>query len=44
MNLTSLGAVLAMLALVLAVVLGIMGQITLPVAGLIGLLAVARLV
>jgi hypothetical protein len=44
MNLNSLGSVLAMLALVLAVVLGIMGQISLPVAGLIALLAVARLV
>lgn len=41
---TGLGAVLALVVLVLALVLAAVGQLALPVAGLIAALAVARLV
>jgi hypothetical protein len=40
---TGLGAILAVIVLIAALVLGIMGQLSLWVAVLIGLLAVARL-
>jgi hypothetical protein len=40
---TGVGAILAVIVLIAALVLGIMGQLSLWVAVLIGLLAVARL-
>jgi hypothetical protein len=43
MSITSLGPVLAVIALVLAIVLAVIGQLSYPVAGLVCLLAVARL-
>lgn len=43
MNIT-IGVVLAIIALVLAVVLAVIGQLPYPVAALIAILAVARLV
>jgi hypothetical protein len=43
MTLTSLGSVLAIIALVLAVVFAAIGHLPLIVAGLVALLAVARL-
>lgn len=43
MTLNSLGVVLALVALVLAVVLAVIGHLPLTVAGLIIFLAVARL-
>lgn len=43
MTINSLGAVLAIVVLVAAVVLGLIGQLTWPAALLLGLLAVARL-
>jgi len=44
MNISSLGAVLAVVALVLAVVFAAIGHLPLIIAGLIVLLAIARLV
>jgi len=43
-NISSLGAVLAVVALVLAVVFAAIGHLPLIIAGLIVLLAIARLV
>lgn len=44
MNISSIGSVIAIVVLVLAVVLAVTGQLPLVLAGLIGALAVARLV
>jgi len=43
MSISSIGAVLAIIALVLAIVLAVIGKLTLFVAALIVLLAIARL-
>jgi hypothetical protein len=43
MTIGSIGQVLAIIVLVLAIVLAVVGQLALPVAGLIALLALARL-
>lgn len=43
MTISNLGSVLAIIALVLAIVFVVLGQMTVAVAGLIVLLAIARL-
>lgn len=43
MQINSIGAVLAVVVLVAAVVLGLIGQLAWPLALLLGLLAIARL-
>ena len=43
MQISNLGSVLAIIALILAIVFVVLGQMTVAVAGLIVLLAIARL-
>jgi hypothetical protein len=43
MNISSIGAVLAIIAIVLAIVFAAIGQLTVLVAGLVVLLGIARL-
>jgi uncharacterized membrane protein YhhN len=40
---TGLGAIIAIVVLILAIVLAVIGQLPMPIAGLIAALAVARL-
>lgn len=42
-NLTSIGGILALIALIVAIVLAVIGQLAMPIAGLFILLALARL-
>lgn len=43
MTISSIGAVIAVIVLVLTIVLAVVGQLPYMIAGLIGLLAIARL-